>query len=271
MAAPATFGVAGRGDRAACRCRITRRGSCSGVRGPDTAQRANHRPLRSSAGRTAREHGRPHRHDLGRAAQRPRQQRRPRRAHHHFPAATRGPAPPRDARCPSSQTSTGTRAGIPVITPGTAVELDRAVAKKGTITLSGAPHLVGFAWAGRKLTLRMDGHLMHAITDNALIGTWPCPVPSGRLARLQGARPISTPLPPLPLPDGSLRAQRRVHASGRIVVASRTSNWDPATPASSSPSSSKTPTCASCTEMKNSPSALAATSTRSPASCWYRI
>ena len=29
----------------------------------------------------------------------------------------------------------------------------------------------------------------------------------------------STPLPPAPLPAGSLRAQRKVHASGRIMVA----------------------------------------------------
>jgi hypothetical protein len=111
------------------------------------------------------------------------------------------------------------RNGIPVITPGTAIELDRAVTKDGTVALAGAPHLVGFAWAGRRVTLRLDGHLMHAIADNALIGTWPCPVPTDRLASLRGARPVSTPLPPPPLPAGSLRAQRRVHASGRIMVA----------------------------------------------------
>jgi hypothetical protein len=130
--------------------------------------------------------------------------------------AMRGARPAGPAPAPSPLRR---RDGIPVITPGTAVELDRSVTKDGTITLAGAPHLVGFAWAGRKVTLRLDGHLMHAIADNALIGTWPCPVPTDRLARLQGARPSSTPLPPPPLPAGSLRAQRRVHASGRIMVA----------------------------------------------------
>jgi hypothetical protein len=111
------------------------------------------------------------------------------------------------------------RDGIPVVTPATAIELDRSVTKDGIVTIAGAPHLVGFAWAGRKVTLRLDGHLMHAIADNALIGTKPCPVPTDRLARPRGARPAATPLPPPPLPAGSLRAQRRVHASGRIMVA----------------------------------------------------
>lgn len=60
---------------------------------------------------------------------------------------------------------------------------------------------------------------MHAIADNALIGTWPCPIPADRIGRLHGARTPSTPLPLPPLPAGSLRAQRKVHASGRIMVA----------------------------------------------------
>jgi hypothetical protein len=33
-----------------------------------------------------------------------------------------------------------------------------------------------------------------------------------------GARAAATPLPPAPLPTGSIRAHRRVHASGRIMV-----------------------------------------------------
>jgi hypothetical protein len=123
--------------------------------------------------------------------------------------AGRAPAPPPLRR----------RDGVPVITPGTAIELDRAVTKDGTVTLANTTHRVGFAWAGRRVTLRLDGHLMHAIADNVLIGTSPCPVPTGQLASLRGARPVSTPLPPPPLPAGSLRAQRRVHASGRIMVA----------------------------------------------------
>ncbi|MGW3473518.1 hypothetical protein ACWDKQ_34855 [Saccharopolyspora sp. NPDC000995] len=91
--------------------------------------------------------------------------------------------------------------------------------KDGKVSIAGATHLAGFAWAGRKITLRLDGHLMHAIADNALIGSWPCPITTDRLASIPGARTPSTPLPPPPLPAGSLRAQRKVHASGRIMVA----------------------------------------------------
>jgi transposase InsO family protein len=109
--------------------------------------------------------------------------------------------------------------GTIIVSPGEAVEIDRAVTKDGLVTIAGDTHLVGFAWASRVITLRLDGHLMHAIADDSLIGTWPCPVRTDRLARLRGARTPSTPLPPAPLPTGSLRAQRRVHASGRIVVA----------------------------------------------------
>jgi hypothetical protein len=83
------------------------------------------------------------------------------------------------------------------------------------------------AAAGRRVALRLDGHLMHAITDNALIGSWPCPIPRNRLARLQGARQPSTPLPPPPLPAGSLRAQRKVHANGKIMVAKQSIKLGP--------------------------------------------
>lgn len=102
---------------------------------------------------------------------------------------------------------------------GAAIELERAVNKDGKIALDGTKHLVGFAYAGRRITLRLDGHLMHAIIDNALVGTWPCPIPAAKLPALHGARQPTTRLPPPPLPAGSLQAQRKVHANGRISVA----------------------------------------------------
>ncbi|MEV0705118.1 integrase core domain-containing protein [Saccharopolyspora sp. NPDC050389] len=109
--------------------------------------------------------------------------------------------------------------GTPVLPEGGAVEIDRTVTRHGAVSIAGTTHLIGFAHAGRKVTLRLDGHLMHAILDNALIGSWPCPISTDRLTRLHRARTPSTPLPPPPLPAGSLRAQRKVHASGRIMVA----------------------------------------------------
>jgi hypothetical protein len=109
--------------------------------------------------------------------------------------------------------------GTAVIRLGDAVEINRTVTKDGVVSIAGSTHLIGFAWAGRRVTLRLDGHLMHAVIDNALVGTWPCPLGVDQLGRLSGARTPSTPLPPPPLPPGSLRAQRKVHASGRIMVA----------------------------------------------------
>lgn len=113
------------------------------------------------------------------------------------------------------------RNGAPVLPDSGAIEIERLVTRHGTVTIAGHQHLVGFAWAGRKIVLRLDGHLMHAIADNALIGTWPCPINTDGLASIKGARMPSTPLPPPPLPAGSLRAQRKVHASGRIMVANQ--------------------------------------------------
>jgi hypothetical protein len=109
--------------------------------------------------------------------------------------------------------------GTPVLGEDRTVEIERTVSQHGTVDIARSAHLIGFAWAGRRITLRLDGHLMHAIADNALIGSWPCPVPAHQLARLHGARQPATPLPPPPLPTGSLRAQRKVHANGKIMVA----------------------------------------------------
>nr|WP_205669167.1 integrase core domain-containing protein [Amycolatopsis suaedae] len=122
-----------------------------------------------------------------------------------------GPAPERAALRRAN--------GTAFLEPGQIVEIDRAVTKDGVVSIGGINHLVGFAWAGRRVTLRLDGRLLHAIADNALIGTWPCPIGTDKIGQLRGARTPSTPLPPPPLPAGSLRAQRKVHASGRIMVA----------------------------------------------------
>jgi hypothetical protein len=128
-------------------------------------------------------------------------------------ARAAGPAPAR----PALRRLNGSN----VITPGQAVEVDRKVRRDGNTTIAGHHLVVGFAYAGRTVTLRLDGHLLHAIIDNALVGTWPCPIPSDQLGRLAGVRAATTPLPPPPLPPGSIRAQRRVHASGRIMVANQ--------------------------------------------------
>ncbi|NKY31313.1 transposase [Nocardia gamkensis] len=123
--------------------------------------------------------------------------------------------------------------GTTVLPARAAIEIKRVVNKDGGVGIGGHHHVVGFAWTGRAVTLRLDGHLMHAIADNALIGTWPCPIGRDHLGRLRGARTPITPPPSAPLPPGSLRAQRRVHESGRTLVAGHASSSGPATAASS--------------------------------------
>ena len=130
--------------------------------------------------------------------------------------AMRGARPAGPAPAPASLPRVN---GTAILGAAQAIEVDRKVNKDGNVQIVNTQVLVGFAHAGRKVVLRLDGHLMHAIADNALIGSWPCPVSADRLARLPAARPAATPLPPPPLPAGSIRAQRRVHASGRIMVA----------------------------------------------------
>lgn len=124
----------------------------------------------------------------------------------------------RPAGPPPAKPALRRRNGIPALPESAAVEIQRTVTKNDRGNIAGDTHLVGFAWAGHKITLRLDGHLI-AIADNALIGSWPCPVSADRLAGIPGARTPSTPLPHPPLPAGSLRAQRKVHATGRIMLA----------------------------------------------------
>ncbi len=75
------------------------------------------------------------------------------------------------------------------------------VKKDGRVSIANTSHLIGFAYVAGRITLRLDGHLMHALNDGALIGTWPAPW----LARtcphcmVPNRPPGKRPPPPLPL------------------------------------------------------------------------
>jgi transposase InsO family protein len=124
----------------------------------------------------------------------------------------------RQAGPPPAPAAIGRRDGKPVLAAGQAVEIDRKVQRDGHVLVNGDKYQVGAGHAGTTITLRLDGHLMHAIADGALAGTWPCPITAERAARMAGARAAATTLPPPPLPAGSIAARRRVHESGRIMV-----------------------------------------------------
>jgi transposase InsO family protein len=99
---------------------------------------------------------------------------------------------------------------------GAVIEVDRAVDVNGDADLAGKQVKVGAELARGKVTLRLDGHLLHVIRDGVLAKTLPSPVPSGERARLRGARIAAAPLP-APAP-GPVSVQRKVPKDGVIMV-----------------------------------------------------
>ena len=96
------------------------------------------------------------------------------------------------------------------------VEVDRLVNGIGGITLLNQLILVGSPLAGQRARLRLDGNVMHVITqDGKLWRTLPCPIPPGQRHRLQGVRLAG----PAPLPEAAMTVQRRVSSRGGIMVA----------------------------------------------------
>jgi hypothetical protein len=94
--------------------------------------------------------------------------------------------------------------------------VDRLVNGIGGVTLLNRLVLVGVPLAGQRARLRLDGQLMHVITqDGKLWRTLPCPIPPGQRHRLQGVRLAG----PAPLPEAALTVQRRVSRRGSIMVA----------------------------------------------------
>jgi transposase InsO family protein len=105
------------------------------------------------------------------------------------------------------------RAGLPA---GTVIEIDRAIDAGGIADLAGHKVKVGPELARTRVTLRLDGHLIHVIRDGALAKTLPSPVPAADRARLRGARIAAAPLP-APAP-GPVSVQRKVPKDGVIMV-----------------------------------------------------
>ena len=96
------------------------------------------------------------------------------------------------------------------------VEVNRLVNASGGITLGGQLILAGSPLAGQRARIRLDGNVMHVITqDGKLWRTLPCPIPPGQRHRLQGVRLAG----PAPLPDAAITVQRRVSSRGGIMVA----------------------------------------------------
>jgi transposase InsO family protein len=99
---------------------------------------------------------------------------------------------------------------------GTVIEVDRSVDGNGVADLGGHRIKVGPELARRRVTLRLDGHLIHVICGGVLAKTLPSPVPAADRGKLRGARIAATALPP-PAP-GPVSVQRRVPRDGVIMV-----------------------------------------------------
>ena len=120
------------------------------------------------------------------------------------------PAGPPPASTPALTSATALPAGA-------VIEVDRIVDNDGITHLAGTKLRLGADLHRRKVTLRLDGHLMHVIHDGRLVKTLPTPIPAEQRSSLRGAR-LSTTAPPAPAP-GPISVQRKIPADGQIMVA----------------------------------------------------
>ncbi|WP_061699204.1 hypothetical protein [Rhodococcus sp. LB1] len=98
------------------------------------------------------------------------------------------------------------------------VEVDRTATRDGIVVLLGHQLALGPDTTGTRVTLQIDGGLIHAVAGNHLIKTLPNPLVAADLGRLTQVRRSTTPLPP-PLPAGPQRLHRRVPKDGVVMVA----------------------------------------------------
>ncbi len=102
--------------------------------------------------------------------------------------------------------------------PASVIEADRTVDRHGYVQIGTHPLLLDARLAGARVTLRLDGHLIHVISDNHLVKSLPSPIPHDERVHVRGARIVTAPLPPRPV-AGPQQVQRRVPRDGVIMVA----------------------------------------------------
>ncbi|RKT09238.1 integrase-like protein [Streptomyces sp. 1114.5] len=97
-----------------------------------------------------------------------------------------------------------------------ALEVERTVDPNGWINLAGRRVRIGSELASRPITVRLDGHLLHAVHEGQLAKTLPSPFAVGERPRLRGARVAATQLPPAP---AAVSVERKVPRDGVVMVA----------------------------------------------------
>jgi transposase InsO family protein len=100
--------------------------------------------------------------------------------------------------------------------PRMAIEVDRLVNATGAISLAGRQHPVGYHFAGRRVTVRIDRGVLQLVADGTLLRSLPNPLTPADLARIRDARPAGR--APVPPPE-PIRVDRRVSSRGALAVA----------------------------------------------------
>ncbi|CQD18931.1 integrase catalytic subunit [Mycobacterium europaeum] len=112
-------------------------------------------------------------------------------------------------------TASVTRAGS--LPAATVIEVDRFVDINGNAELAKHRLKIGAELARRKVTLRLDGHLIHVVYNDLLAKTLPSPIPADQYTKIRGARIAASQSPP-PAP-GPISVQRKVPRDGVVMVA----------------------------------------------------
>ena len=123
-----------------------------------------------------------------------------------------------DARDLSRLAGAGARsAGPPPLPPaaGDVIEVDRTVNASGNVSPGDRVISAGLPLAGQRVTLRLDGPVVHVLAGGVLARTLGCPVPPEARPRLRGARPGTAQPPRLPEP---LVVTRRVSVRGSVMT-----------------------------------------------------
>jgi hypothetical protein len=115
-------------------------------------------------------------------------------------------------------TETDRPAGPPPLAAGPAgpIEVDRLVNACGTVGLAARQHPIGYQFAGRRVTIRIDGTVMQFLdhTDRTLLRSLPSPLRDSD--RLRDGRPAG---PSPVIPDMPPPVQRRVSSRGVVMIA----------------------------------------------------
>lgn len=119
----------------------------------------------------------------------------------------------RPAGAPPAMPSVKRLGDLPAYEP---IEVDRTIDPNGWINLAGRRVKIGPEHAGQRITVRLDGHLLHAVHEGRLAKTLPSPFSAGERPRLVGARAAATDLPPAP---AAISVERKVPRDGVVMVA----------------------------------------------------